>query len=410
MSDEHSSVEHGETKEEQSQDEPQPQPQQTSPPPDGGLKAWFALGVFQEYYKNVALSEYSSLDVGWIATLQNFFLQFCGPFVGLLFDRFGPTYLLMTGAVLHVFGLMMASISKEYYQFVLAQGVVSSIGASFIFNPATVSVPMWFSKRRGLAIALSSTGAPIGGVIYPIVVNQLIDSVNFGWAMRVCAFIILAAMTLAVATTTLPAPPTKRPVNRAIARRMLSGPFLFLVAAFFFYTMGVLLPITYMTQNAVAKGLDTGLSRYLVSVYNAGAFAGRLMPGLIGHRTGFFDITTACCVVTGVLTLALWIPAAGTQPLVAFAVVFGWAANAVIAAMPMLISLVSAPHELGVRAGTVFGFAGLGALAGLPIGSVLVRGDDFDDMKIFAGVMMLAGACCYVASRLCLSGLTLRAP
>ncbi|KKY15010.1 putative monocarboxylate transporter [Diplodia seriata] len=353
MSDEHSSVEQGQTKEEQSQDEPQPQ--QTSQPPDGGLKAWLCvlgcgacyfcsygwintLSVFQEYYKNVALSSYSSLDVGWIATLQNFFLQFCGPFVGLLFDRFGPRYLLITGAVLHVFGLMMASISKEYYQFVLSQGVCSSIGTSFIFNPATVSVPMWFSKRRGLAIALSSTGAPIGGVIYPIFVNRLIDSVDFGWAMR-------------------------RPVNREIARRMLSGPFVFLVAAFFFFTMGVLLPITYMTQNAVAKGLDTGLSRYLVSMYNAGAFVGRVMPGLVGHKTGFFDITAACCVATGVLTLALWIPAAGTQPLVAFAVLFGWAANAVIAAMPMLISLVSAPHELGVRAGTVFGFAGLGALA-----------------------------------------------
>ncbi|KAB2570588.1 hypothetical protein BFW01_g1898 [Lasiodiplodia theobromae] len=428
MSDEHFSDENGQTKEEEqssqvAQDEPQA-PQH----PDGGLTAWLcvlgcgacyfcsygwinALSVFQEYYKNVALSSYSSLDVGWIATLQNFFLQFCGPFVGLLFDRFGPTYLLITGAVLHVFGLMMASISKEYYQFVLAQGVCSSIGTSFIFNPATVSVPMWFGpKKRGFAIAISSTGAPIGGIIYPIVVNRIIDGVNFGWAMRTCAFIILALMVVAVVTVRLPSKPVKRSINRTIVRRMGSGPFVFLVAAFFFFTMGVLLPITYMTQNAVAKGLDTGLARYLVSMYNAGAFVGRVMPGVVGHKTGFFDITTVSCVLTGVFTLALWIPAAGTPPLVAFAVLFGWSANAVIAAMPMLISLVSEPHELGVRAGTVFAAGGLGALAGLPIGSVLVHGNDYNQMKIFAGVMLLAGACCYAASRLCLSGLKLRGP
>lgn len=160
----------------------------------------------------------------------------------------------------------------------------------------------------------------------------------------------------------------------------------------------------------MAEGLDTALSRYLVSTYNAGAFAGRLMPGLIGYNTGFFDITAVCCLLTGVLILALWIPAAGTSALVAFAVLFGWAANAVIAAMPMLISLVSEPQELGVRAGTVFGFAGLGALAGLPIGSVLVRGDNYDDVKIFSGVTVLVGACCYAASRICISRLRLRAP
>lgn len=366
--------------------------------------------MFQEYYKNVALRDYSSLDVGWIATLQNFFLQFCGPFVGILFDRFGPTYLLSFGAFMHVFGLMMTSISDKYYQFVLAQGVCSAIGTSFIFNPATVSVPAWFKSpsRRGFAIALSSTGAPIGGIIYPIVVNRLLETSSFGWAMRACAFIVLALMILAIATTHLPAAPVKRRLDRDVARRMASAPFLFLVAAFFCFTVGVLLPITYMTQNAVAKGLDTGLSRYLVSIYNAGAFFGRLTPGLLGPFTGFFDITALCCLLTGIFTLALWIPAAGTPPLVAFAVLFGWAANAVIAAMPVLIAHVSEPQELGVRAGTVFGVAGLGALAGLPIGSVLVRGDNYDSMKIFSGVFVIASTCCYAGARFSLSGLKLR--
>lgn len=58
-----------------------------------------------------------------------------GPFVGKLFDNYGPRYLLLTGTFFHVFGLMMASLSSEYYEFVLSQGICSPIGASMLFFP-----------------------------------------------------------------------------------------------------------------------------------------------------------------------------------------------------------------------------------------------------------------------------------
>lgn len=53
--------------------------------------------------------------------------------MGKICDVHGPRYPLLIGTVLHVFGLMMTSICKEYYQFLLAQGICSSIGASAIF-------------------------------------------------------------------------------------------------------------------------------------------------------------------------------------------------------------------------------------------------------------------------------------
>lgn len=58
-----------------------------------------------------------------------------GPVVGHVYDRHGPRVLIIVGAFMHVFGLMMASISKEYYQLLLSQGVCSAIGAAAIFQP-----------------------------------------------------------------------------------------------------------------------------------------------------------------------------------------------------------------------------------------------------------------------------------
>ena len=47
---------------------------------------------------------------------------FFGPVIGKIFDNYGPRHLLFAGAILEVFGLMMTSLSTEYYQFILAQG------------------------------------------------------------------------------------------------------------------------------------------------------------------------------------------------------------------------------------------------------------------------------------------------
>jgi len=72
-----------------------------------------------------------------------FFMIFSGVFVGKYMDDYGPRPLLALGTFLHVFGLMMASISKQYYQILLSQAVCSAIGSSMVFYPAfaCVSIP-----------------------------------------------------------------------------------------------------------------------------------------------------------------------------------------------------------------------------------------------------------------------------
>lgn len=65
-----------------------------------------------------------------------------GPIVGKLYDTFGARYLIIGGTFFHVFGLMMASISTQYYQLLLSQGICSAIGAAAIFQPGnTFSLP-----------------------------------------------------------------------------------------------------------------------------------------------------------------------------------------------------------------------------------------------------------------------------
>lgn len=53
----------------------------------------------------------------------------------MLYDRYGPRWVILVGSFLHVFGILMASLSTKYYQVLLAQGVCSAIGVGAIYQP-----------------------------------------------------------------------------------------------------------------------------------------------------------------------------------------------------------------------------------------------------------------------------------
>lgn len=110
----------------------------------GNLKLilYKGVGAFQDYYQASLLKEYSPSTISWIPSLQIFFMMALGPVIGLIYDKYGPRWLIIGGTFLHVFGLMMTSISTEYYQILLSQGVCSAIGVSAIFQPGNPSSPI----------------------------------------------------------------------------------------------------------------------------------------------------------------------------------------------------------------------------------------------------------------------------
>lgn len=80
-----------------------------------------SFGVFQDYYENHLLADFSSSSISWIGTLQAFFLIEVGIVTGPLYDRGLLRYILGTGAILLTLGVMFTSIAKEYYSIFLSR-------------------------------------------------------------------------------------------------------------------------------------------------------------------------------------------------------------------------------------------------------------------------------------------------
>ena len=242
--------------------------------PDGGLEAclvvlgaWCCLfvsfgwinciGVFQEYYQQTLLRQYSSSTVSWIPSMEVFMMFFGGPIFGKVFDSYGPRYLLLVGSVLHVFGLMMASLSTQYYQFLLAQGVCSALGASAVFFAAMSSTQTWFYRNRATAFGVMASGSSLGGVLYPIMVSELIPKIGFPWTMRAAAFLILGLLVIANCTVKSRLTPHPRKLVIMEFIRPLKEPaFALICVASFMFFFGTFLPFNFVILQSVINRVD----------------------------------------------------------------------------------------------------------------------------------------------------------
>lgn len=153
--------------------------QQLEPPPNGGWQAWLQVagawtimfnvlgllnsyGQFQSIYETTILRHESTSTIAWIGSTQFLVCYLVCIFTGPLLDTGHLHLLLGAGTVVTVFGLMMVSLCREFYQFFLAQTIVTGIGFGLIFLPASSVVSQWFSTRTPLAIGISVSGSSIG--------------------------------------------------------------------------------------------------------------------------------------------------------------------------------------------------------------------------------------------------------
>jgi MFS family permease len=165
---------------------------------------------------------------------------------------------------------MMASISKEYYQILLSQGVCSAMGVCAIFQPSINCIPSWFNKKRGAAYGIVSTGSSLGGVIFPIMVSRMIAEVGYAWAMRTAAFLILFLLGIAILTVRSRVPPKPQNIDKAsLIRPFREIKMLLIIAGFVFLTFGIFIPVNYLVIQAMDAGMSYDLAQYLVPILNA---------------------------------------------------------------------------------------------------------------------------------------------
>ena len=116
----------------------------------------------------------SNADIAWVGSIQLFLLFFIGTLSGRAMDAGFFRPLIWCGCFLQLIGVFTTSAVNRYWQLVLSQGVLQGLGNGLLFTPLVALVSLHFVKRRAFALSLAACGAPVGGVIFSIVSNNLV--------------------------------------------------------------------------------------------------------------------------------------------------------------------------------------------------------------------------------------------
>ncbi|KAJ7201076.1 MFS general substrate transporter [Mycena pura] len=415
--------------------EKQPRPATNVPPPtrpsnsaltfpEGGLSGWLTVfgsalilfstfgvslsfGVLEDYYTRNFLNHSSASDVSWIGSMQLFLDFSIGLPAGKLFDDGHYRMLMTSGTAIFIFSFFMLSVCEpnRYYQVFLSQGVGMGIGMGLLFVPA-VSLPShYFRAKRSLVMGMAFAGSSLGGVVFPIVLNHLINGpVGFAWGIRTVAF-ITATLLVIGNLLTKPRLPTKKersPEDNAVWRLILKDfPYWLSVGGACLILWGLFFPYFYLQLYAVLHGVDNGVAFYTITVLNAATIFGRTIPTFLADKFGALNVAIPMTTVSGGLVFAM-LNLTTIPSLFAFAAFYGFFSGAFMSLLTAIMSSFAfSVNEIGLRIGIAMFILSLPLLTGAPITGALLHPPAYTWWRgvTFSGVVQLSGVSLLVLSR-----------
>lgn len=215
------------------------------------------------------------------------------------------------------------------------------VGNAFLLSPAMAIVSNLFDRHRGAANGIMIAGSSIGGVIWPVVMAQLLheDGVSFGWTFRVVGFIILSLCIVMIATIrpkstqarddseSVVAAASPDPPDPKAGMAILKNPtYILLCAGLCVAAFGLFGPFFFIPTYAISHGLSPSLTFYLVSMLNGASLVGRVSTGFLADRYGNFNLCFLMIALSGVVAMC-WTNAVSTAGIIIFTVACGYSSG-----------------------------------------------------------------------------------
>ena len=328
--------------------------------------------------------------------------------VGPLFDAGHFVTMLSAGTFLQTFGFMMCSISTQYWQIMLSQGICIGLGSGFLFLPAIAVIPQYFRKRKSLVNGIAAIGASVGGVLYPLIFHQLQQRIGFGWATRALGFLALVTGAISVGLLRLRFKPKERRVMLQLSAFKEPQYSVFCLACFLGF-VGFYNFLVYIQPYAIETGaVSDNIAFYLLAILNATSSLGRLLPGLAADYIGPVNMMTPCLAATTAVTFC-WIAAKSMAGIVSLSALYGFFSGGFVSLVGVgIISISKDAPNIGARLGMCFGAESVGLLIGTPLGGAILSRSSYLGLQIFSGMCLAISTILFATVRLLDSGMKFR--
>ena len=291
-----------------------------------------------------------------------------GVFMGRLADRFGVLVPVLIGCVGLPAGMAGAAYAEEFWQFCAALGVLSGLlGTSALFAPVAADISHWFTRRRGLAVAIVITGTYFAGALWPPIIQASLDA--RGWRETFLIIAIVMACVMLPLTAAL----YRKPVvlSAAQAARTATGvgrPLGFapgtLQSLICVAGLGCCVAMAMPQVHIVAHISDLGYAAQrgaeMLSLMLGTGIVSRIGSGFISDRIGGLR-TLLLGSVLQALALVAFLGADTLTLLYVVSAIFGLSQGGIVPSYTIIIRTFFPAHEAGRRVGwaMLFTFAGM---------------------------------------------------
>ena len=233
----------------------------------------------------------------------------------------------MLGVTFETLSLIGASFTTQIWQLFLSQGVCFGWGMGFLFVGTVGVIPQWFTKRRSLANGIGTAGSGIGGMVYSLATNAMIQSIGLSWAFRVLgilAFVVNFTCAIIIKDRNKAIGASQLAFDYRLFRRK---EYLLLQGWGFFSMLGYVVLLFSLPNYASSIGLTAQQGSIIGALLNLGQGIGRPMVGIFSDAAGRINIAGFLTFFCGLLCFVVWIFAKSFGVLIFFALIGGTVAG-----------------------------------------------------------------------------------
>jgi MFS family permease len=374
-----------------------------------GLGALFSLAVFIKPTEDTM--RWSRTSISTIA-LVNWMAMGVGSFLwGMLSDRVGTRVVVLAGGSLLGLGLVLSSQVGALWQLYITFGVMVGLAAGAFYAPLTATATKWFDARRGVAVAVVSSGIGLGVLVIAPLARWLTLLYDWRIAMLLLgdlAWLVVLPLALsireepdAVHVGALGEAPAAGERVLSTADVMGTPQFWVLALTHFACCAAHAGPIFHMVTHAIDQGVPAMAAASVLGVSGLASIAGRIGCGMLADRFGAKRMLVIGLALQAAIILA-YLFARDLRAFVGIAVIFGMAYGGV---MP-LYALVTREYFGEKVMGTAYGAVFLISTLGMGLGS-FAGGWFYDQLGSYAWLFLSSAA---IGVAALLMALTFRPP
>jgi MFS family permease len=300
-----------------------------------------------------------------------------GILMGRLSDRFGVIVPVLTGGICLGLGFIAAGMAPNLLVFALAHGLlIGFLGCSGTFAPLIADTSMWFTRHRGIAVAICSSGNYLAGAVWPPVLQHFFDTV--GWRstyIGVGLFSLVAVVPLALILRRRPPIPGAAATSHA-TRALHARPLglapntltVLLAAAGIGCCVAMSMPQVHIVAYCGDLGYGAARGAEMLALMLGCGIVSRLASGWFSDHIGGLRTLLLGSVLQGI-ALTLFLPFDGLVSLYVVSALFGLFQGGLVPSYAIIIREYFPPGEAGARVGvvlmaTLFGMALGGWMSG----------------------------------------------